>query len=227
MLLFLQEKWDSTKTMAPINIISWPFSCQKLVQLCCATCLDQFLTYVWTIVCRFWLFWFLPKPLFIVVFFSTILHVLSPHQKIGNTFCEHNCANWKNTLGCDLHFWFMGCLQCYLTNVLMGVKNNKNSKITNKQEPDNKILARNHPILCFQKETDNTYVNHSNFTSKRNKQPNKTTKNKNITQTKNLLTNITQKHSNCKENKFFLIISKQDKRHNQNNKTNPQNKQIT
>ena len=113
-------------------------------------------------------------------FFSTILHVLSPHQKIGNTFCEHNCANWKNILGCDLHFWFMGCLQCYLTNVLMGVKNNKNSKITNKQEPDNKILARNHPILCFQKETDNTYVNHSNFTSKGTNNPTRLPKTKTL-----------------------------------------------
>ena len=71
---------------------------QHLVQLCCATCLDQILTQPWT---RYWLnlgsfccCLLFAKATIFIAFSAKRAVSCSPHN-IRNTSCEHNCANWK------------------------------------------------------------------------------------------------------------------------------------
>ena len=127
------------------------FLSQHLVQLRCATCLDQVLTQPWT---KFWLnvfdsFWpCLPfanyAETIVYGVFSKNVHILSPPQKIRNTICEHNCVDWQKVL-----FFFGGgvCRVRFLCPFF-----ERNEKTKQKATNQNKITNKGNKTTRYKQE---------------------------------------------------------------------------
>ena len=158
---------------------------QNLVQFCCATCVDQFLTQAWT---NFWLmifsFWTILgyfSNLFLV--FSAKNAFLKPTPKNRNTICEHNGATWKINLSLfsELVFLFLPCLVfgCLFWEEWKNDIQNKTTK-TNKTT---RRKQENHLVLLQRKKADNTDLKQYNFivwtASKRTQESKQDKKNRN------------------------------------------------
>ena len=137
---------------------------QYLVQLSCATCLEQILTQPWT---SYWLtFWDNFGSIFFCwnhyccsVFSKNMLKAHPPPLKNWNTICEHTCANWTNILF-SFSVVFL-CFYCVLFSDLFLARDEKtqkyNSSKNNKKEPDNKIQASKQSSLFVIRKRQRTH----------------------------------------------------------------------
>ena len=135
-----------------------------MVQLCCATYLDQVLSQPWA---KFWLnlfdFWVFFFPFFslkicwnhyVYSVFSNNLHFLSPPPKIRNTICEHNCANFfyfGPFFSAFLLFWVF-VVSVFWSFVWEEWKKTKFKTQQQQRNENHKMKQQNH-LVCFQKRT--------------------------------------------------------------------------
>ena len=152
----------------------------KLVQWCCATCLDQFFTQPWTSFKHNFLCIFFggggPKPLFYSVF-SKQNAIFKETPQEQNTTCKHNCitALFESVLSLRIFIFlnFPFLESCFL----IGCKH-KSKK--NKKEPENKMQ-----IIKTSRTTHTNNIGKS-WNKKQRKQTEKArTKNRNQKETSN------------------------------------------
>ena len=135
---FCRENGIKNNKMFKIDHFHGSKIAQTLVQVCCATCLDQFSTHAWTSfwhvnLDKFWSFLTFAETTIVSVFSKVCM--FKPTPKIRNTICEHNCANWENIWGCFSAFYVFAFLPClFLFPIGMKTKS--------KNQPDNMIQKK-------------------------------------------------------------------------------------
>ena len=146
------------------------FLSQKLVQLRCATCLDQFWLKLGAMfdssnmafLAVLGFFKYAETTIFIV--FSANMYVLSSPQTIRNAVCEHNCATWKKMsfLFCFFDFGVSAVSGFY--RLSFGEEWRSKKRKTKKGNKTTRCKTRNHLVLLTgKKKADNTDIKQYNF----------------------------------------------------------------
>ena len=130
---------------------------QKSAQLCCATCLDRFLSQPFSQFLDTLPFFSKYGETTICIVFSAKHVFCSPTPKIRNTICEHNCANWFCPFFSIFHFGGGG-LSCPFWGhfFLKGMDKRQKTKLNTKEpktKQDHKMQTRKPLSLVTKKES--------------------------------------------------------------------------
>ena len=146
----------------------------------------------------------------IFVVFSAKMHCLNPPQKLRNTICEHNCANWEKCCF-NQHYWFKGFLPCpvfafsFEVNEKTQQKIKKNNKKETRPQDENKKPLN----LVAKKEKNKTDTKQFKlfFKWKQTTQEKQTrARNMKLKKINYLLTNITQNNTRIEGKTMFFIF---------------------